>query len=59
MNANFGLGLSDIEPGPGQKTEPSLLSVVISDYTPCEHELGKNCRNIADEVHPGVILGDA
>ncbi len=51
--------LEDLLPGPREETTPKLLEVVISDLTPCEHELGKNCRNIADEVHPGLHLGDA
>lgn len=49
----------NLEPGPRETTTAKLLGAVISDFTPYEHELGKNCRNISDEVHPGLHLGDA
>ncbi len=50
--------VSELEPGFSEETSVSVLNSVISDFTLNLSKLAKNCRNIADEVFPGILLGE-
>ena len=43
---------------PFETTDYRLLSSVTNDYSYTNYKLSKNCRNISDEVFPGVHVGD-
>ena len=46
------------EPEFGVETDFRLLGHVAADYTLSINRLAKGCRNISDEVFPGIHLGD-
>lgn len=39
-------------------TDSRVLNAIATDYTLAINKLEKNCRNISDEVFPGVRVGD-
>ena len=44
---------------PTQETSAHLLDLVATDFTlAVDWTLHRNCRNISDEVFPGIHLGD-
>ncbi|XP_059078384.1 dual specificity protein phosphatase 3-like isoform X4 [Tigriopus californicus] len=47
-----------VEPDPFQLTDSRILHDLTTDYSIVKHRLAKNCRNISDEVFPGVHIGD-
>ena len=40
------------------ETEVWQLSAIASDWTLTINRLAANCRNISDEVYPGIHVGD-